>query len=180
MGSDQAGQRPWGRYQQHPDTSWDAEGWGATSGMGGHWKSGRQGALLLGGCSWGDGRGAAGVASRLEAPNPLTAGAVVGARVMFLSCSCKLWPWWGQRREVAESWCDLAQSFCRGSWFHSVIARLGLEGTLENHPVQPLCHSQGHLPLDQTAQVSGPSLCSSGSEFMGRGSSSQVLPETGG
>ena len=36
--------------------------------------------------------------------------------------------------------------------FHGTIAWLGLEGTLKDHPAPTLCHGQGCLPSDQTAQ----------------------------
>ena len=33
-----------------------------------------------------------------------------------------------------------------------IIERFGLEGTFKGRLVQPPCHEQGHLPLDQVAQ----------------------------
>ena len=35
---------------------------------------------------------------------------------------------------------------------HRIIEWFGLEGTLKITYFQPLCHGQGHLPLDQVAQ----------------------------
>ena len=33
-----------------------------------------------------------------------------------------------------------------------IIEQFGLEGTFKDHLVQPLCHGQGHLSLDQIVQ----------------------------
>ena len=36
--------------------------------------------------------------------------------------------------------------------YHRIIEWFELEGTFKGHLVQPPCHEQGHLPLDQVAQ----------------------------
>ena len=38
------------------------------------------------------------------------------------------------------------------SYNHRIIEWFGLEGTLKITWIQPPCHEQGHLPLDQVAQ----------------------------
>jgi len=61
---------------------------------------------------------------------------------------------------------------------HRIIEWLGLEGTLKTISFQPLCHEQGHLPLDQVAQSSiqpGLEHCRKGAPTASLGNQCQCL-----
>lgn len=127
--------------------------------------------ILLG--AEGDG---ADVASRLESPDLLVAGAVAGTVVVFPSSPFKLWLWRGQHRAVAVPWCH------PGSWFHRLGEWFGLEGTFEDDPI-PSHRSAMGRDISPGIRLPKCQVLLSAHEVLGlqeKASSGRCLPEVGG